>query len=134
MVYIAVVAGLLAHAALLTVGAIVVYSDPAAAGLRSFVPLGALLFYAATNVGLILYGAVLFVMMRRRRRSFIANNVVFNLLSVAFLLAWHLIGEKSNIGTLIDSAPNLVGAAYILLSRRVRSTFISTRDGIGRPR
>jgi hypothetical protein len=42
----------------------------------------------------------------------------------AFLVAWHFSGEKSNVGTLVDSVPGVVGAAYILLSRRVRSTFI----------
>jgi hypothetical protein len=134
MVYTALVAGLLLHGALLTVGAIIVYSDPAAAGLHSFVPLGALLFYVVTNTVLILYGVVLFVLMARRRRSAIVNNVLFNLLSIAFLLAWHLVGEKSNVGTLIDTAPNLLGAGYILLSRRVRSTFTFTGAGIGRPR
>jgi len=37
---------------------------------------------------------------------------------------WHLIGGKSNVGTLVDSGPNLVDVAFILLSRRIRSTFI----------
>lgn len=133
-IYVAAMVFLLLHGALLTVGAIVVYSDPAAAGLHSFVPLSALLFYVMTNVFLILYGVVLFVLMRLHRRSAIVNNVIFNLLSIAFLLAWHLIGEKSNVGTLIDTVPNLLGAGYILLSRRVRSTFIFTGAGTGRPR
>ena len=62
--------------------------------------------------------------MNRRRRSAIVNNVIFNILAVVFLLSWHLFGEKSTIGTVIDSVPNLVGAVYILMSARVRSTFI----------
>jgi hypothetical protein len=124
LVYIAALAVLLLHGAGLTIGSIVIYAHPAAAGLHSLVPLGFLLFYVITNVILILYGVVLFILMSRRRRSAITNNIIFNILSASFLVAWHLVGEKSNVGTLVDSAPNLVGAAYILLSGRVRSTFI----------
>jgi hypothetical protein len=124
LVYVGLLAFLLLHGTALTIGSIVIYANPAAAGLHSFVPLSFLLFYVITNVILVLYGISLFILMSRRLRSAIANNTIFNILSVAFLLAWHLFGEKSNFGTLVDSAPNLVGVAYILLSRRVRSTFI----------
>jgi Protein of unknown function (DUF2569) len=124
LVYIAALVVILLHGAGLTIASIVIYAHPAAAGLHSFVPLSFLLFYVITNVILILYGVVLFIRMSQRRRSAITNNIIFNILSVSFLVAWHLIGEKSNVGTLVDSAPNLVGAAYMLLSRRVRSTFI----------
>ena len=124
VVYIAALAVFLLHGTFLTIGSIVVYSDPAAAGLKSYVPFGALLFYVMTNVCLIIYGVVLFALIVQRRRSAIANNVIFNVLAIAFLVAWHIIGEKSNVGTLIDTAPNLLGAIYILLSRRVRRTFI----------
>jgi hypothetical protein len=124
LVYIAALAVLLLHGAGLTIASIVIYAHPTAAGLHSFVPLGFLLFYVITNVILILYGVVLFILMSQRRGSAITNNIIFNILSASFLVAWHLLGEKSNVGTLVDSAPNLVGAAYVLLSRRVRSTFI----------
>jgi hypothetical protein len=127
LVYIAALAVLLLHGAGLTIASVVIYAHPAAAGLHSFVPLSPLLFYVITNVILILYTVVLFILMSQRRRSAIMNNIILNILSIAFLAAWHLIGEKSNIGTLVDSAPNLVGAAYILLSRRVRSTFTIRR-------
>jgi hypothetical protein len=127
LVYIAALAVLLLHGAGLAVASIVIYAHRAAAGLHSFVPLSSLLFYVITNVILILYTVVLFILMSQRRRSAIMNNIILNILSIAFLAAWHLIGEKSNVGTLVDSAPNLVGAAYILLSRRVRSTFTIRR-------
>jgi hypothetical protein len=125
LVYIAILGYLLLHGAALTAASIVIYNDPSAAGLHSFIPLTFLLFYVITNVILLLYGASLFVLMLKRRRLAIVNNIIFNIISVVFLVAWHLLGEKSNVGTLVDSVPNLVGAAYILLSRRVRNTFIS---------
>jgi hypothetical protein len=122
--YIVGLSYLLAHGAALTTASIVIYSDPAVAGLHSFIPLSSLLFYVVTNAILIVYGPVLFILMFKRRRSAIVNNVVFNILSIAFLVAWHLLGEKSNVGTFVDIAPNLLGVVYFLLSRRVRDTFI----------
>ena len=101
-----------------------IYAHPAAAGLHSFVPLGFLLLYVTTNILLIAYAIVLFMLMAQRRRSAIINNIVFNLLSVAFLVTWHVFGEKSNFGTVVDAFPGLAGAAYFMLSRRARNTFI----------
>ena len=127
LVYVALLAVQGLHGAGLTTGSIVIYAYPAAARLHSSVPLIPLLFYVITNVILILYAIVLFILMSRRLRSAIINNVIFNISSIAFLVAWYLTGEKSNVGTLIDSAPNLACTAYILLSKRVRSTFIIRR-------
>lgn len=114
------------HNSILTVGSVVVYAHSAATG-RSHVLLVSLIFYVATNVVLILYVIYLFMLMSHRRKSAIVNNIAFNLLSAIFLLSWHLIGEKSTTGTIADSAPNLVIAAYFLLSRRVRRTFVIGR-------
>jgi uncharacterized membrane protein len=127
LVYIAALALFTLHGAWLTVASIVIYAHPIAAGLHSFVPLSFLLFYVITNVVLIIYAALLLALMKQRRRSAILNNLLFNILSVTFLLAWHLFREKSIVGTLVDSAPNLIGAAYVLLSGRVRRTFIVRR-------
>lgn len=124
LAYIVVLAYLMLHGAGLTIASIVIYAHPAAAGLRSFVPLSLLIFYVITNVILIFYAALLFVLMARRRKSAIISNIVFNILSVAFLVAWHILGEKSNVGTFVDAVPGLAGAAYFALSRRVRNTFI----------
>lgn len=129
LVYIALLAIFLLHGALLTGGSIVAYVNPAAAGLRSSVPLGFLVYYDFSNLTLLVYGITLFFLMAQRRRSAIVNNVIFNILAVVFLVSWHLIGEKSDIGTVIDSLPNLAGVIYILLSRRVRSTFIVSGRG-----
>jgi Protein of unknown function (DUF2569) len=122
LVYTVVLAILLLHGAELTIASIVIYAHPAA-GLHSFVSLGFLLFYVITNVILILYIIYLFRLMFRRRKAAIVNNIVFSILSVLFLVSWHFFGEKSNIGTFVDAAPNIIGAAYIMLSRRVRDTF-----------
>jgi hypothetical protein len=103
LVYIAALAVLLLHGAGLTIASIVIYAHPAA-GLHSFVPLSSLLFYVITNVILILYTVVLFILISQRRRSAILNNIIFDILSITFLVAWHLIGEKSTVGTLVDSA------------------------------
>jgi hypothetical protein len=111
------------HNTILTVGSVVVYAHSSHTG-HSHVPLASLIFYVATNVVLILYVIYLFRLMSRRRKSAIMHNVVFNLLSAVFLLSWHLIGEKSTTGTIADTAPSLVLAAYFLLSRRVRRTFV----------
>ena len=115
------------HGLVLTVGSIVIYAKPALAGLTSFVPLGWLLFYVVTNVVLGVYTAVLLVFMFQHRRAAIANSIVFNLLSVLFLVVWHFHGEKSLFGTVVDSLPGLVGLMYVLTSKRVRGTFACSR-------
>jgi hypothetical protein len=124
LVYLIALTALVLHGSALTIGSIVVYAHRSAAGSHSLVPLSSLMFYVITNVILILYAIYLFILMSRRRKSAIINNIVFNILSVAFLVSWHIIGEKSNIGTIVDSVPNLVGAAYFLLSKRVKNTFV----------
>jgi hypothetical protein len=123
VVYLVALAGLAAHGLELTVASLIIGADPSLAGLTSFVPVPALVFYVASNAVLILYTVFLFVLMVRRRRSAIAHNVVFNALSVAFLLGWHLLHMKSTLGVTIDIVPNLVMAAYMVTSRRVRRTF-----------
>ena len=123
LVYVISLAYLLLHGAGLTTASLVIYAHPALAGLRSFVPLRFLVLYVATNVLLILYTITLFVLMARKRRAAIVHNVIFNVLGVAFLLAWHVLGEKSNVGTVVDTLPYLIGLAYVLRSRRVRNTF-----------
>jgi Protein of unknown function (DUF2569) len=92
-------------------------------GSDSFIPLWALLIYVITNLGLVAYGVVLFVLMLKKRRAAIANNILFNALSVAFLVSWFFLAAKSPIGTVVDSLPALAAIAYLSRSRRVRNTF-----------
>jgi hypothetical protein len=91
--------------------------------LHSFIPLWALLIYVVSNLGLVAYGVALFVLMSRARRAAIANNILFNALSIVFLVSWFILGAKSPIGTVIDSLPGLVAIAYFSRSRRARNTF-----------
>jgi Protein of unknown function (DUF2569) len=113
----------LAHGLALTIGSLVIYAKPSLAGLHSFIPLWALLIYVVSNLGLVAYGFVLFVLMSRGRRAAIANNILFNALSIAFLVIWFFLSAKSPIGTVVDSLPGLAAIAYFSRSRRVRNTF-----------
>jgi len=112
----------LLHGFGLTVASLIIYADPSVAGLKSFIPLWALLVYVVTNVALIVYGVALFGVMAKKRRVAIVNNMAFNTLSVLFIVGWHVLGEKSFLGTFVDSLPGLVGLAYFCLSRRVGNT------------
>ncbi|MGA5302871.1 hypothetical protein ACPCHT_23275 [Nucisporomicrobium flavum] len=123
IVYLVVLAGLAAHGLELTVASLIIGANPSLAGLTSFVPAPALAFYVVSNTLLILYAALLFTLMLRRKRVAIAHNVVYNVLSIFFLLGWHAFNMKSTLGVAIDAAPNLLMTAYILRSKRVRRTF-----------
>ena len=123
LLYVIALAFLVVHGLGLTVGAIVIYSDPAIAGLHTFIPLAGLLYYVLTNTAGAVYTVVLFTLMFKRRHSAIANNIVFNILSASIVVSWHLMGAKSPVGTVIDVLPYLVGLCYFLTSKRVRNTF-----------
>jgi hypothetical protein len=66
--------------------------------------------------------------MLKRRKEAIVHNLIFNVLSVLSLVSWHFLGEKSLVGTVVDSLPALVGLSYIARSRRVRATFVPSLD------
>lgn len=123
ILYLVALAGLALHGLELTIASLIIGSDPSLVGLKTFVPIPALVFYVASNLILIFYTVFIYVLMFRRKRSAIAHNVVFNVLSVVFLLGWHVFHMKSTVGTGIDSVPNIVMAIYILTSKRVRRTF-----------
>jgi hypothetical protein len=128
IVYLVALGGLAAHGLELTIASLIIGADPSLAGLTSFVPAPALAFYVVSNALLIVYTILLFVLMFRRKRSAIAHNVVFNALSVLFLLGWHAFHMKSTVGVAIDVTPNIVMAAYILTSKRVRRTLRPPRS------
>jgi hypothetical protein len=128
LVYFIALAIFFVHNSFLTIGSLVAYGHSSAAGAHH-VPLGSLVFYIMSNAALLAYVIFLFIMMKRRRRSAVVHNIIFNLLSVSFLVAWHLIGEKSTTGTIVDSLPSLVVVVYFLLSARVRKTFVLDRNG-----
>lgn len=123
LVYIVVLGFLVVHGLGLTVASIIIYSNPPIAGLHTFVPLGALLYYVLTNIAGAVYTVVLFVLMFRRRQSAVANNIAFNILAASIVVSWHLMGAKSPVGTVVDVLPYLAGLCYVLTSMRVRNTF-----------
>jgi hypothetical protein len=123
LLYVVGLAAELAHGVALTIGSLVIYAKPSLEGVHSVIPWWALLIYVVSNVGLLAYGVVLFVLMSRERKAAIANNVLFNVLSGAFLVIWFFLSAKSPIGTVVDSLPGLVAIAYFSRSRRVRNTF-----------
>jgi hypothetical protein len=122
--FLVALAVLAAHGLELTIASLIIDADPALVGLTSFVPAPALVFYVISNVLLVLYTVLLFVLVSRRKRSAIAHTVVFSALSVLFLVGWHLFGMKSTVGVAIDTVPSIMLTAYILRSRRVRRTLV----------
>jgi hypothetical protein len=121
--YVVGLAAELAHGLALTVGSLVIYARPSLVGLHSFIPFWALLIYVVSNLALVAYGVVLFVLMRRERKTAIRHNILFNALSIAFLFIWFFLSAKSPIGTVGDSLPALAAIAYFCRSRRVHKTF-----------
>ena len=123
MIYVIGRAVLLLHQLQLTVGAIVIFADPADAGLRTFVPLSAFLLYEATNWLLVGLTVLAFVLVRRRSRAAIWVNLALSGLWLAVLVVWQFLGLKSPAGTVIDATPAVFGLWYFVTSRRVRNTF-----------
>jgi len=130
LLYVVGLAAELAHGLALTIGSLVIYAKPSLAGLDSFIPLWALVIYVGSNVGLVAYGVVLFVLMSRQRKAAIANTIAFNALSIAFLAVWFFLSAKSPIGTVVDSLPGLAAIAYFSRSRRVRNTFTNAATSV----
>ena len=91
-------AGLLLHQLQLTVGAIVIFADPAVAGLRTFVPLSAFLLYEVTNWLVVGLTVLAFVLIRRRSRAAIWVNLALSGLWLAALVVWQFVGLKSPAG------------------------------------
>lgn len=129
LIYVIGRASLLLHQLQLTVGAIVIFADPAVAGLRTFVPLSAFLLYEATNWLLVGFTVLAFVLIRRRSRAAIWVNLALSGLWLAALVVWQFLGLKSPAGTIIDATPALFGLGYFLTSRRVRNTFTRSSGG-----
>ena len=94
LIYMVCLAAQLVHDLGLTIASVIIYANPSSAGRDSFIPLWALLVYVVSNLGLIAYGVVLFVLMLRKRRAAIPNNIAWNALSVAFLISWFFLAPN----------------------------------------
>jgi hypothetical protein len=126
LIYVIGRTGLLIHQLQLTVGAIVIYADPAIAGLKTFVPLSALLLYEATNWLLVGLTVLALVLIGGRSKAAISVNLALSGLWLAALVVWQFLGLKSPAGTIIDATPALFGLCYFLTSRRVKNTLTRT--------
>jgi hypothetical protein len=125
LAYLVLLIYLLLHGLVLTLASIILYSVPSLGAQEHFTaPLGFVMLYVMTNLILIIYGVVVCASMLERKRQAVLHNCVWNALSILFLLTWHVAAEKSNIGTFVDALPSVVGIGYILLSRRVKATFV----------
>lgn len=120
--YLVALAVLTLHGLELTVASLVVYAHPNLVHLTFKIPLWGILEYVITNLILIGYAVAIFVLIRTRKRSAILHNNIFNVLSILFLIAWHISHMKSTVGTVVDSLPSLLLIGYFSLSRRVRRT------------
>ena len=134
LIYVIGRAGLPLHQLQLTVGAIVIFADPAVAGLRTLVPLSAFFLYEATNWLVVGLTVLAFVLTRRRSRAAIWVNLALSGLWLAALVVWQFLGLKSPAGTIIDATPALFGLWYFLTSRRVRNTFTRSSGRSARER
>jgi hypothetical protein len=116
---------LLLHGLGLTIGSIVLYAVPSLGAKEHFaLPFGSLMLYDTMNLILVIYGVVLCGLMLKRKQRAILHSCIWNVLAILFLLTWHVLGAKSNIGTFVDALPSVVGIGYMLLSKRAKATFV----------
>ncbi|WP_426247633.1 hypothetical protein [Nocardioides sp. LHG3406-4] len=125
--YVVVHAILILHGLGLTLAALIVNAHPSLGGLDEPKPWSHIAFYVATNVVLAVYSAVLIRLILARRRSAIVHNGIWAILTVVFLVTWHVLGMKSQIGVVVDSLPGLVGTLYLARSSRVKKTLVTRR-------
>jgi hypothetical protein len=131
-VYVVVVGIGFLHGLGLTVASVIINANPSHAGLSAPLPWGYVAFYLVGNVILAAYAVVLVRLIAKKRKSAIAHNAVYGILTIIFLAAWHFLGMKSLVGTVVDSLPGVVGILYFALSARVKETLVGRVDGDGR--
>jgi hypothetical protein len=131
-VYVVVVGIGFLHGLGLTVASVIINANPSPAGLSAPLPWGYVAFYLVGNVILAAYAVVLVRLIAKKRKSAIAHNAVYGILTIIFLAAWHFLGMKSLVGTVVDSLPGVVGILYFALSARVKETLVGRVDGDGR--
>lgn len=125
IVYLFLLSAQLIHGLVLTGGSIVLYNNPSLAATQGFsLPLSGMLLYDITNLILAADAILVLVLMLKKKKAAIINGVILSVLWPLALLIWHMAGEKSNFGTVVDSLPNVLGILYLLLSRRVKATFV----------
>ena len=126
-VYVVVLGVLIVHGLGLTVAAVIVNANPSLGDLDEPSPWSHIAFYAATNAILVFYTVVVMRLILHKRRSAIPHNAALAVLTTTFLVIWHLLGMKSLIGVIVDSAPGFVGIIYLARSERVTQTLVRRR-------
>jgi hypothetical protein len=124
--YLVLLGILIVHGLGLTIAAVIVNANPSLGGLRESLPWGYIVFYVATNVVLASYSGVLIRLIVQKRKSAVVHNAVWAIMTIVFLVIWHALGMKSEVGVVIDSVPALVGMLYVALSVRVKETLVIT--------
>ena len=116
----------LIHGLVLTGGSIIIYNVPTLAAKNNFhIPVAALYLYVISNLVLAALAIALLILIFKKKRLAILFGVLLSLMWPICLIVWHFAGEKSNFGTVVDTLPDIIGFFYILLSRRVRTTFVN---------
>jgi hypothetical protein len=126
-VYLVMLAILVLHGLGLTVAAVVVNGNPSLADLSEPLPWSYIVLYIVTNVILAAYTLAVMKLIVTKRRSAVFHNAIWAILTVVFLVIWHLLGMKSLLGTFVDSVPGLAGILYLARSRRVGQTLTRPR-------
>jgi hypothetical protein len=124
--YVVLLVVLLIHGIGLTVATLIVDADPSLVGMTDLGPTSHVAFYVVTNCLLAGYIVLLLWLIWTGRRAAIVHNYLYCAFSIGCLLAWHGLGMKSNIGTVVDSLPAVVGSLYFANSARVRRTLRRT--------
>ncbi len=115
----------LVHGLVLTGGSNVLYNNPALAKTQDFsLPLSGLLVYDIPNLILAALGVVFLILAFKKMKAAIACGLVLSILWPVVLLIWHVAGEKSHFGTIVDILPNIINIFYLLLSKRVKAPFV----------
>jgi hypothetical protein len=120
--YAVLLAVLLLHGVGLTIAALVVEANPSLVGLTDLGQGSHITFYVVTNVLLAGYLVLLLWLIGTKRRAAIVHNYLYCVFSIGCLVAWHALGMKSTVGTVLDSLPGIAGILYFATSTRVRQT------------
>jgi hypothetical protein len=120
--YVVLLVVLLIHGIGLTIATLIIDANPSLVGMADLGPDSHVAFYVATNCLIAGYTLILLWLICTRRRAAIVHNYLYCAVSIGCLVAWHALGMKSPLGTVIDSLPGIVGIVYFARSTRVRRT------------
>ncbi len=125
ILYLVSIAYQLVHGLVLTGGSIVLYNSPTLAKTQGFsIPFHGLLLYVISNLILAALAVAVLILSFKRKKAAIVWGLALSAAWPTVLLIWNIAGAKSNFGTIVDSLPNFICIFYLLLSKRVKATFV----------